>query len=219
MKYSQLVKTKASNLRIKGYSLGEIRIKLGIAKSTASLWLRNVKLSNQALIRINKNKIKAREKTKITKRKNHERLLANYLAWGKNNYKKVKITPTLARVLCSLLYWAEGAKFTDNRLEFTNSDPIMISAFLKLLRLGFNIDNKKLRANIHLHEYHNEKTQKEFWLTITKIPITQFRKSYYKPHTHKRIRKNYQGCVRICYYSADIARKIKAIYQNLNNYI
>ena len=43
----------------------------------------------------------------------------------------------------------------------------------------------------------------------------QFNKSYLKPHTHKKTRKSYQGCVRICYYSADTARMVRALYTTL----
>ena len=45
-------KQKAIELREKGYSLGEISDKLDISKSTASIWLRNVEISNKAILRL-----------------------------------------------------------------------------------------------------------------------------------------------------------------------
>jgi hypothetical protein len=88
----------------------------------------------------------------------------------------------------------------------------MISAFLKLLRTGFEIDEDKLRVNIHIHEYHNDSKQKLFWSNVTGIPIKKFNKSYLKPHTKKTIRENYPGCARICYHSGEVAKKIQSLY-------
>jgi hypothetical protein len=146
-------------------------------------------------------------------------MLEKYRLKASKRLLNVKFNKDLLKILCAVLYWAEGAKFTDSRLEFTNSSPKLIKTYLRLLRKGFDIKEEKLRANIHLHEYHDDDKQKKYWSKITNIPLSQFNKSYLKPHTKKRIRKNYPGCVRISYYSADTARRIKAIYESLIDFI
>lgn len=219
MPYPIELKENAIKLRTQGYSYKEIAGKLNIAKSTASHWLRDIRLSIQAQKRLQGRRIFGYYKTMKTKRKKKRLLLKKYSSWANEILKKIEIGKTLSQIFCALLYWAEGGKFTDNHLEFTNSDPKIIKIFLKLLKKGFEIDEKKLKANIHLHEYHIEKKQKKFWSKITGIPSSQFNKSYLKPHTKKRVRENYPGCVRICYYSADTARRIKALYSSLIKYI
>jgi hypothetical protein len=163
--------------------------------------------------------LQGQRRAAVTKKRKMEVLMSKYRLGARVLLETFPITVEVSQVFCALLYWAEGAKFTDNRLEFTNSDPDMIRAYLNLLRKGFMIDERKLRVNIHLHHYHEDLEQKRFWSEVTGIPLSQFNKSYIKPHTQKRIRENYPGCVRICYYSADTARKIKALYQEFINFI
>jgi len=219
MKHPIELKEKAISLRKSGYSLKEISEKLKIAKSTASLWSSNVKINKKGKKRLKKRKLLRYYKIKILWKKKKKKRLKKYNSWANKILKSVIIDKQLSRIMCALLYWAEGGKFTDIRLEFTNSDPIMIKTYLTLLKKGFNIDEKKLRANIHLHDYHDDITQKQFWSNVANIPISQFNKSWRKQNTKKRIRKNYPGCVRICYHSADTARRIKALYKNFINYI
>lgn len=219
MRYSLKKKEKAIALRKQGCSIKEVAQKMNIAKSTSSLWLREVELNKKAQKRLKNRKIFGQYKARKTVEKKREEREKRYALWAKEVLQKTSKTKNSMQLYCAILYWAEGGKFTDTHLEFTNSDPQMIRFFLKLLRKGFNINEEKLKANIHLHEYHNELKQKRFWCNVTKVPFSQFNKSYLKPHTRKRIRPNYSGCVRICYYSADVARKIKALYSNIEKYV
>ena len=161
--------------------------------------------------------LKTSARKKALKSREHKNTLRNseYQKSARKTISSIRISPEISQIFCSLLYWAEGGKYNNTRLEFTNSDPRMIHSFLKFLRKGFDIDEAKFRANIHIHEYHNEKKQIEFWHNVTEIPYSQFNRSYIKSHTGKVKRENYQGCVRICYYSADIAHKIHALYKSL----
>lgn len=216
MSYSQIHRDRAINLRNRGFSYSEISNTLGIRKSTAYGWLKDIRLDSKARARIETIKLRARNKGIKTKNHKRQETIRESKKWAKRAFAALPLTQTLAQVFCSLLYWGEGGKFTDNRLEFTNSDPQMIRTYLRMLRFGFDVNEHKLRANVHIHEYHNEKTQKLFWHKITNIPLKQFNKSYQKPHTSRVIRPNYQGCVRICYYSGTVAKKVRALYQEIS---
>ncbi len=91
-------------------------------------------------------------------------------------------------------------------------DPSLIALFLDLLRKGFKINESKLRILMHLHNYHDEVIQKEFWSIVTNIPFAQFHQSYWKPNTGKRKHAHYPGCIALSYYDAKIAKELKAIY-------
>ena len=80
---SDKIKKEAFNLRKKGYSLGEISDKLHIAKSTSSLWLRNVSLEAKAIKRLNSRKKLGQRKTAlIWKNKKSEEQKIFFLNYG-----------------------------------------------------------------------------------------------------------------------------------------
>jgi hypothetical protein len=120
----------------------------------------------------------------------------------------------LCKTLSALLYWGEGGKI-DRHVSFVNSDPQMIATFMYLLRKSFRLDESKFRILVHIHEYHNDLELKTYWSQITGIPLSQFTKSYLKPHTGINKRKGFKGTIRINYYDTKIAREIKAVYNFL----
>jgi len=164
-------------MRQSGFSLNEISKESRIAKSTASLWLSNVKLSPTASRRIKDKQTLGRQKAIISRKKMNkdweEKLKKNTMKM----VKKIKFSKEIAKLCCSLIWWCEGNK-NDSTVRFTNSDPTLIKDFLYLLRFGFLINESKFRALIHLHGYHNEKDQMKFWSEVTNIPLNQFYKSY-----------------------------------------
>ncbi len=219
MTYSLEVKTKALNLRKQGFSLKEVAEELKIAKSTTSVWLSAVVLNKKAQTRLKQRSILGQYKSQLIAKAKRERVLNELNEKAIKELKHVRFDEHLYRFFCSLLYWCEGTKINRTSLKFTNSDPAMIAAFLQLLRKSFDLNESKFRALVHIHEYHNDEKQKTFWSKITKIPLAQFNRSYRKPNTGKRIRKNYQGCVSIVYYDAKIAKELKALYNTLGKYL
>lgn len=207
------VKEKAFSLRKKGHSLKEIAEKLNIAKSTASLWLTDVNLNEEAKERLRKRGVIGQYKAILIKKKKRQELLNQFIAEAKEGINKIPRSKELYRLLCALLYWCEGNKNDLTGVRFTNSDPKMVKSFLYFLRKGFDIDESKLRALIHLHEYHDEDEQINFWSEVSSIPKDKFNRSYRKPNTGKRIKKNYPGCIAISYYNAQLAKKLWAYYQ------
>ncbi|OGG12972.1 hypothetical protein A2773_03075 [Candidatus Gottesmanbacteria bacterium RIFCSPHIGHO2_01_FULL_39_10] len=217
--YPSSKQSRAKGLRKSGHSLGEISLQLGISKSTASLWLRDTPLNEIALKRIERKKISARLKgleilkiQRLQKKQEIDKIATDIISTL--NLGNI----SLCKVLCALLYWGEGSK-TDYRLAFINSDPQMISTFMSLLRKSFPTTESKFRALVHIHEYHNENEIKNYWSNITKIPLSQFTKSFLKPHTGKISRLGYKGSIRIVYHDSKIASQLKATYNILAKYI
>lgn len=214
MSHSLELKNEAAILRRKGYSLNEISTKLKISRSTASLWLRDIALNAKAQKRLKKRKKLGYYKTSLRWRKKRLKKQRIYEQEASELTNKVENNKLHARIYCCLLFWCEGTKDkTAKSLVFSNSDPQMIETFLSLLRAGYDIDESKLRALIHLHNYHVEKKQIGFWSSITKIPASQFYKSYQKANTGKRIRKNYPGCISIRYNDVRLYNQIIALYR------
>lgn len=209
----KLVKQEeARNLRKEGYSIKEISTILGVAKSSVSLWVRNVRLSSTArkIIEAKFTNGRLRAKQAIEQRTaNRLRSAEEFARETLKSFPKNKMT---YRVCCALLYSCEGTRsLNDKDFRFTNSDPRLMSAFLTLLRASFTIDESKFRACVHLHDYHDEKTQLQFWSKTTSIPLSQFIKSYKKSHTGKQRREGYPGCIQVSYNDVSLARQIQAV--------
>ena len=207
-------KEKAVLLRKKGYSFTEIANKLNIAKSTTSLWLRDIILDEKAKDRLVKRGVMGRYKAtlrwqeKRIREEKHNNLLASKIIG------KVKRNREHMKLYCSLLYWCEGGKSENSEVRFVNSDPELIRVFVSIFREAFSpIQEEKFRILMYLHGYHDENIQKDFWSNLTGISKDLFQKTYHKHHTKKRIKDGYPGCIAVRYYDVKIARQIKSIYK------
>ena len=212
MRAKTMLKFEAIELRQKGLSINEIYRKIGAAKSSVSVWVRNVPLSSRARNRIKLRWTKGQEHAWAARRAITKKQLSDANTKAGKELLKIKISRGHAQLMCALIYWCEGSKTkNDSWLAFTNSSPELVAVFLKFFREGFHIDPTKFRAKMHLHDYHDEKIQLAFWSRVTKISPAQFTNTYQKPHTGKRKRGDYAGCIVIRYYDARIARQVLAL--------
>ncbi len=203
---------KVINLRKQGMTISEIRKFVDVSKSTISLWISEVKLSNEALKIVSK-------KIKLAQIKSRETILKktrineyNTDLFAKKVVDSIIINKSTVQLLCSLLYECEGGKVKNGTFSFTNSDPNLIKVFLGLLRNSFSLDEAKFRVCIHLHNYHNPNIQLDFWSRVTSIPKGNFMKPYIKLSSGDYEKANYQGCINIRYYDVSIKRKLQAIF-------
>ncbi|PIR73353.1 MAG: hypothetical protein COU40_02980 [Candidatus Moranbacteria bacterium CG10_big_fil_rev_8_21_14_0_10_35_21] len=210
------IENKALLLREKGFSFKEISEKLGISKSTASLWVRDVILSKKAKNRIHELSVAGRKKGNEVKRKKWEIESDAIKKKVKKYFSDIGHSKINPKIACALLYWGEGTKYEGNSsVSFMNADPKMIKYFLYVFRKSFNLNEKKFRALVHLHEYHDVEKQLKFWSNITKIPVAQFNKSYLKKNTGKNKKENYPGCISIRYCDIRIYEELMFIIKEL----
>ncbi|MBN2197952.1 helix-turn-helix domain-containing protein [Candidatus Wolfebacteria bacterium] len=206
MAYPINIKEKIISFRKKGYSLNEIHKKFGISKSTISGWVNNIVLNSRAKSRLLK-KIKLGQFISAENKKRKTKELSQlYLKNSIYEVSRLNLNQNLAKIICSLIYYCEGTKDVRSGVCFMNSDSELIKTFLKLFRSSFNVDENKFRICLHLHKYHNPKKQINFWSKETRIPISQFIKSYLKQNTAKRSKKGYNGCASIRYHDALVAK-------------
>jgi hypothetical protein len=204
-----LLYDQAVALRQNGWSYKEIQKELHIAKSTAHVWLRAVAISQKAIERllevqrIGRAKSILSIKSKIAQRNE----VINRIA--KQKVAALELDSNNSVIVCALLYWAEGSK--KHGVRFTNSDPIMISVFLKLFRKAFKIDESRLKALVHLHDYHDVGKQIGFWSDVTGISAEKI-KVYHKTNTGLQTHPGYQGCMNVSYYDSRIFTQLQMIY-------
>jgi len=205
--------TQAIVLRKKGHSLNEISVRLGVAKSSVSVWVKDVALSAQAQRRIESLYTKGQLASMRAHRQMTTLKLEDAEQYATTILENLRANVSVDQIICAMLYWCEGSKMYANKgiFSFTNADPDLVATFLSLFRRSFEVDESKLRVCMHLHGYHDEARQLSFWSKTTSIPKEQFIRSYRKQETGITIRKGYQGCVQIRYYDTVLLRRILAI--------
>lgn len=217
MKQADLLK-RAIILRRSGHSLKEVSEQMRISKSTASVWLKNTRISFKGIQRIKKISDIGRQKSIITNRK---RRLKAYEEMSLNtvDIKKIskKFDKKYYKIFLALLYWGEGAK-TGRQLVFMNSDKELIRVYLFLLRNSFAIKEEKLKLYLHLHDYHNREALVEYWSKITSVDKNNI-KVYIKNNTGLRKKMDYNGCVSVRYYNSLILDEVLLIIKRFQRVI
>ncbi len=207
----------ATKLRKSGHSFREISEQLKISKSTASLWTSGQIVSDKGKKRLIWLSTKGREKSNAMSREKKinriRRIAENCSVLAK---KKIFSKDDL-KLMLSLLYWCEGGK-TDRRVTFINSDNQLIKLFLRLLRKSFIINENKLKALLHLHEYHNIAEMLEYWSKITGIKSENI-SVYNKKNSGKRKKEGYKGCISIRYGDSNVLDEIMLIIKRFYSII
>jgi hypothetical protein len=185
------------------------------------LWCSDIELTEEQKDRISDvwriNIEKAREQalaTRAIKRKLYFQEL-----FDANKYLALKLSnKSVAKLVLVTLYMGEGTKgLKRGGLSFGNSDPGIISLFLKLLRFCYKIDEQKFRCTVQGRADQDFIKLESFWSKITSISSQQFYKSRIDPRTIGKasVDKEYKGVCRIDYFSAwifhDILQSIKVI--------
>jgi transposase len=193
----------ARELRSEGHDYEQIAKQLGVAKSSVSLWVRDMpipqrlsyeecrKRSAEGSRRYWDAERKVREARRAVER------TAAAAEIGGLDHREILIAGAVA-------YWCEGAKSKPhrraNRVTFINSDPALITFFLKFLdAAGVSRDDLVLR--LYIHESADVEAAERFWYQLIGVPPSQFRRSVLKHHNPTTIRRNtganYYGCLRV----------------------
>lgn len=211
--YSNEIKEKVEEMRKSGKTYKEIQSVFKIPKSTLSDWLgEKYKGSFNMSQHLSKIRVLANEANR-----NKSRELRNNL-----NQKIKKVVSGIStsdkdfqKAILISLYSAEGSK-GDGALVFANTDPKIISVYLKTLRNNFKLDEKKFRVRVHIHHYHKKEDVFMFWSKLTKIPIKQFNKVVIKERSAtKKFRRNYMGICFVIYHDTWLRREIIEMYNEI----
>jgi hypothetical protein len=117
----------------------------------------------------------------------------------------------------AIAYWCEGSKTKPHRrseqIAFINSDPHLIRFFLQFLAAA-GVARDRLICRLYIHESADVAEAQRFWLDVTDLPDTQFRRPTLKRHNPRTVRKNtgqnYRGCLVIkVRQSAELYRQIE----------
>lgn len=192
-------KNKAIELRRKGYSYSEIMTEVPVAKSSLSLWLKDLPLTKKEKIVLKKRKNKNISRGRIKAASElHQRRLKREKVWldeAKIIFDRYSHETLFHTGLA--LYWAEGAK-RNNMCHFMNSDEKMIEIFLLWLQRYADYDREQVYYRLYLHRPYQHQNWESWWQHTLDVPMENFKKTIIKP-TGLGIKKrpNYKGCLRI----------------------
>jgi len=208
-------KKLAINLRKQGLTYNEILKQVPVAKSSLSLWLRDVGLAKRQKQRITKKRREAQLKGAKARRDYRERITKQIKLEA---IKKIgKISDRDLWMLGIALYWGEGSKERkqSSLVSLGNSDPNLIRLYLQWLIRACNISKQDIVFRIYLHESSRDRLLevRKYWKNVTGFSMDRFEKVSYKKYYIKdrrtKRRDGYYGLLKI-----DVKRSI-----NLNRKI
>jgi DNA-binding MarR family transcriptional regulator len=171
----------ARKLRAEGLSVREIERRIGVARSSVSLWVRDVELTQEQ-----------RETLRRRPRPGTDRFRRRRAAYQEAGRLAARRAEPLHAIGC-MLFWAEGSR-TVNSVQVTNSDPALLRLFAKFLRRYFDVPDEKFRVWCNLFADHLERQREieQFWLDELELPRTCLRKSAVNIYSRysKRLRQN-----------------------------
>lgn len=222
-----LLRKKALELRTRGFTYAEILEQIPVAKSTLSLWLRDVGLSKRQKQRVTEKRLSAALRGGKIRR---EQRISLTEAIYRNAKKDIgKISKRELWLIGVMLYWAEGSKEKEGRpgigVQFTNSDSRMIRLFLRWLLSVCNIQRDKIYFDIFIHENNKYRIEDviNHWSDTTGFSRNSFLHIYFKKNKVKTNRTNtgnlYFGVLKIKVRASSILnRKIAAWTEGVVEY-
>ena len=196
---------QARTLRAQGLILDDIATQLGVAKSSVSLWVRDVPFTP-----------KQRQYGPNRPNRLHDEKLAQIEAMNRAAIGWIGVLADDAFLAAGVaLYAGEGSK-RDGKIVFANSDPAMVRFFCIWLRRYFEIDESRLRARVYLHEGLDLDAAHAHWSETTKIPLEQFSAPYRAvPDPSIRTNKHEHGCVYVTYCCVRTHRAVMGMVRAL----
>lgn len=214
--YSPKIREQARHLRQQGLTYSEIIAELGgdIPKTTIQYWVRDIKLTTAQKARIKQKELEAQAEGRLKAAEWHREQKRKRLQaaedWAAPIAKQVSQERNALMLMAAALWLGDGSK-EDGILEFSNSNPQIISGWLSILRTHFEIDEGKLACQILINQDMPEQEYKEFWSTLTQIPLDRFHKSSIDKRISRIKREGYKGVCKVRYYSAELRRRIGAL--------
>lgn len=197
---------QARALRADGITLADIARRLGVSKSSVSIWVRDVPFTP------------SKRRTGAQRRPHpaHDRKLREIAACDAEGRRRIGVLDEDAFLVAGVaLYAGEGAK-TDGAVKLANTNPAIVIFFCSWLRRFFEVDETRLRVHLYLHQGLDLVAAQLFWTSVTGIPVAQFTKPYRAvPDGGIRTSKHVHGCATVVYACSRTHRRIMGLIHAL----
>ena len=202
-------KLEARRLRIEEQlSIKDIAVRLGVAKSTVSLWVRDLPLSDRT---IKEKCLTGRIKGGKSRRFYARKIRAKYQLEGCRMAEEYYKDPLFFGGC--MMHWAEGSKHK-NRVGISNTDPHFLRLWLKFIRHFFAVQATSIAIAVHCY-LDNGKTKSQiekYWLSQLGLPRSCLRKTTvvtkHKFSTFAKKNRHPYGVAHITIGSTEVIQKI-----------
>ncbi len=202
-------KEECRKLRQQGLSLNDIAKSVKVSKSSVSLWVRDIDLTNEQ-----REKLQLRDKSYIKYSENFRNKRREYQAQGR---EKIHNEDKGYAFGCAL-FWGEGTK-CKNYVRLTNSDIKMISYFVKFLRKYFNVQDNDFSITFQYYLNNNLTLEdiQSYWCNQLKLPVSCLRKCTLKSKYYDNTKvKHPYG---ICTVSINNTRIAQQIFGSIKEFV
>jgi len=167
------IKEQAVSYRKKGYSYSMIRERLnvGIAKSTLSVWLKDIPFTPNEKV-IARIQFAKRKLILFAQRKGLQTQRFRKRVRQEAKREIVNINRDNLWHIGTALYLAEGGK-KQKQVQITNSDPRVIKLIMRWLIATCKVNPYNIRAAVRVYPDIEEDKAIKFWSRITKLPKKQ----------------------------------------------
>jgi transposase-like protein len=204
-----------------GAAIGEIARRVGVSKSSVSLWVRDIELTAEQRASLLKRN-PAYNRQLSGSRKMAARRRAERIAYQEDGRRRAQQRDPGFVAGC-MLYWAEGSK-ERNQLQFCNADPVMARFFVDFLRTYFCLSEENIQIRCHLYADHlsRQREVEDFWLCALRLPATSLRKSrvnvYSKYSQRKRVGNLPYGTCRVVVSKTWVIQTIYGAIQEIGGF-
>ena len=170
-------KERARQLRREGTSYKDIVKKLGVARSSVSLWVRDVKLSprQRQALKDRQHTFEVIEKRRTSRLVNGSAIRTEFLNEG---LEHIKNQDDIDLMMLGLgVYLGEGSKTDRGKIALSNTDPRIIQIFVKFLTDICGYPAHRIHAHVGIHSHLSIKKAEIYWSAISDIPLNQFTKT------------------------------------------
>jgi DNA-binding MarR family transcriptional regulator len=201
----------ARKLRGEGLSVREIEKRLGVSRSSVSLSVRDIELTDAQ-----REALRTRPRGVRT---DFRRRRQEYQEAGRTT---ARCCEPLHASGC-MLFWAEGSRSV-NVVQITNSDPALLRLAAHFLRQYFNVPDEKFRVACNLFADHIERQHEieQFWLDELALPGDCLTKSavnrYSRYSKRKRLNKLPYGTCRVTVHDVRIAQHLYGAIQEYGGF-
>jgi transcriptional regulator with XRE-family HTH domain len=200
---------QARELRAKGCSVREIERRLGLARSSVSLWVRDVELTAEQ-----RAALMARMRTSQAAARERKAAAARAVRKTYQDEGRVMARERDGSYAAGcMLYWAEGDK-QRNSVRLSNADPEVLVFFADFLREHFGVRDEQMSVYCNLFADHvaRQNEIERYWLERLELPSSCLRKSivnvYSKYTSKKRSNKLPYGTCKLAVHSTCIVQTI-----------
>lgn len=210
-------KSEAIRMRKEGASYSQIKEKIKVSKSSLSLWLREIPLSEGRLRELRDWNAVRIERFQNTMRNKREDRLKKV---RKQVIKDIRMLNKRELFIAGLfLYWGEGTKTAIASTSISNADPIMIRFFIQWLEL-IGVSRNSLRVYVHLYADMNIQKELRYWSKILDLPLSSFRKPYIKTSKRESLlypQKFTHGTCNLIYGNRDVSEYVLMALEHIRS--